>query len=123
MAILLSTVTSLHDRMYMYRDASDACRVVLTDHGAFVLINVYAPNAGPAPERPRAAYKCKFLQALHSKALQLRDAGRQVGNCSLSCISIMSYSIYNSITCSIISKCTQHIHWHRNPCSQRGSLG
>ncbi|KAL3135379.1 minichromosome maintenance- protein, variant 2 [Trebouxia sp. C0010 RCD-2024] len=53
-------------------------RIVLTDHGPFVLINVYAPNAGPAPERPRAAYKCKFLQALHSKALQLRDAGRQV---------------------------------------------
>ena len=61
------------------------CRVVLSDHGAFVLINVYAPNAGPAPERPRAAYKCKFLQALHSKAVQLRDAGRQVSVCISSC--------------------------------------
>ena len=57
----------------------------MTDHGAFVLINVYAPNAGPAPERPRAAYKCKFLQALHAKAVQLRDAGRQVSFCTASC--------------------------------------
>ena len=67
------------------RETLQCCRVVLTDLGAFVLINVYAPNAGPAPERPRAAFKCKFLQALHSKAIQLRDAGRQVSFCSLSC--------------------------------------
>lgn len=53
-------------------------RVVLTDHGAFVLINVYVPNAGPAPERPRAAYKYKFLEALKTKAVSLRDAGREV---------------------------------------------
>ena len=53
-------------------------RVVLTDHGAFVLINVYVPNAGPAPERPRAAYKYKFLEALKTKAVALRDAGREV---------------------------------------------
>ena len=61
------------------------CRIVLTDHGTFVLINVYAPNAGPAPERPRAAYKCRFLQALHSKAVKLRDAGRQVSFCISTC--------------------------------------
>ena len=54
------------------------CRVVLTDHGAFVLINVYAPNAGGGPEGPRAAYKYKFLEALRAKALALQDAGRQV---------------------------------------------
>ena len=54
------------------------CRVVLTDHGSFVLINVYVPNAGPCPERPRAAYKYKFLEALKTEALLLRDAGRQV---------------------------------------------
>jgi exonuclease III len=54
------------------------CRVVLTDHGSFVLINVYVPNAGPFPERPRAAYKYKFLEALKTKAVSLRDAGRQV---------------------------------------------
>ena len=57
------------------------CRVVLTDHGAFVLINVYAPNAGPAPERPRAAYKYKFLEALKAKAIGLREAGQQVSLC------------------------------------------
>ena len=54
------------------------CRVVLTDHGSFVLINVYVPNAGPSPERPRAAYKYKFLEALKTKAVSLQDAGRQV---------------------------------------------
>lgn len=53
-------------------------RVVLTDHGSFVLINVYVPNAGPSPERPRAAYKYKFLEALKTKAVSLQDAGRQV---------------------------------------------
>ena len=53
-------------------------RVVLTDHGAFILINVYVPNAGPSPERPRAAYKYKFLEALKIKAVSLQDAGRQV---------------------------------------------
>ena len=57
----------------------------MTDHGAFVLINVYVPNAGPAPERPRAAFKCRFLQALHSKAVQLRDAGRQASFGMSSC--------------------------------------
>lgn len=58
--------------------AAICCRVVLTDHGSFVLINVYAPNAGPFPERPRAAYKYKFLEALNAKALSLKNAGRQV---------------------------------------------
>ena len=50
----------------------------MTDHGAFVLINVYVPNAGPGPERARSAYKFKFLEALKLKALRLREAGQEV---------------------------------------------
>ncbi len=39
-------------------------RVVETDHGAFVLINTYVPNAGGARAgRPRADFKLRFLQA------------------------------------------------------------
>ena len=48
-----------------------------TDHGAFVVINVYCPNAGPAPERPRLAIKMRFLEALKRKADALASAGRE----------------------------------------------
>ena len=53
------------------------CRAVCTDHGAFVVINVYCPNAGPAPERPRLAIKMRFLEALKRKADALASAGRE----------------------------------------------
>ena len=40
-----------------------AGRTVETDHGAFVLLNCYVPNAGGAREgRPRAQFKLRFLQ-------------------------------------------------------------
>ena len=48
-----------------------------TDHGAFVVINVYCPNAGPAPERPRLAIKMRFLEALKRKADALAASGRE----------------------------------------------
>ena len=52
--------------------------MVLTDHGAFVLINVYAPNAGDrAAGRPRLAYKLRWLAALAAKAAALTAAGRE----------------------------------------------
>jgi len=53
-----------------------ARRAVCTDHGAFVVINVYCPNAGPAPERPRLAIKMRFLEALKRKADDLAS-GRE----------------------------------------------
>eukprot|EP00798_Chlamydomonas_sp_ICE-L_P005258 gene5258-18490_t len=34
-------------------------RMVLTDMVAFVLINVYVPNAGERPDRPRQDFKCR----------------------------------------------------------------
>jgi hypothetical protein len=55
-----------------------SCRVVVTDHGDFVLINVYVPNAGEKGER--SDFKCKFLRALKHKADSYRATGRKV-NC------------------------------------------
>ncbi|GLI67278.1 hypothetical protein VaNZ11_011462 [Volvox africanus] len=53
-------------------------RLVLTDHGAFVLLNVYAPNAGDRPERVRLPYKLAFLRALRAKMDELTALGRKV---------------------------------------------
>eukprot|EP00898_Chlorokybus_atmophyticus_P007263 jgi/Chlat1/7538/Chrsp62S07032 len=53
-------------------------RLVLTDHGTFVLINCYVPNAGPAPTRPRLRQKTAFLRALHEMALRLEGEGRNI---------------------------------------------
>jgi exonuclease III len=56
-------------------------RVVVTDHGAFVLLNVYVPNAG---DRKRAGgervdFKCRFLRALKEKADSFVASGKEVG--------------------------------------------
>ncbi|PRW56659.1 Exodeoxyribonuclease III [Chlorella sorokiniana] len=53
-------------------------RIVLTDHGAFVMINVYVPNAGDRPARARLPYKLRFLEALRRKCDDLTAAGRQL---------------------------------------------
>lgn len=46
-------------------------RVMQTDHGAFVLFNVYVPNAGGAREgRPRAEFKLRFLQVILEPTLE-----------------------------------------------------
>lgn len=51
----------------------------MTDLGAFVLINVYAPNAGDRKsENDRVDFKVRFLDALKHKADLFRDAGREV---------------------------------------------
>lgn len=55
-------------------------RIVETDFGpqAFVLINVYIPNAGERPERPRLATKIKFLKSLKAHCEALASQGRRV---------------------------------------------
>lgn len=53
-------------------------RVVITDHVAFVLLNVYVPNAGERPARSRLGFKLDFLRALKRKADEFRSRGRQV---------------------------------------------
>ena len=40
-------------------------RLIFTDHGSFVLLNVYVPNAGDHDEgRPRLDFKMRYLEAL-----------------------------------------------------------
>ena len=48
----------------------------MTDHGDFVLINVYVPNEGDNGER--RGFKCRFLAALKRKADGFRSQGRKV---------------------------------------------
>ena len=51
----------------------------MTDLGAFVLINVYVPNAGDRKlDNGRTDLKIRFLDALKQKADLFRDAGREV---------------------------------------------
>jgi len=55
-----------------WRPTTVCPRVVETDHGAFVLINTYVPNAGGARAgRPRADFKLRFLQARRGPAPSL----------------------------------------------------
>lgn len=54
-------------------------RLVDTDHGSFILINVYAPNAGEKEQgRLRLGFKLKFLEALKRKCDELVCLGRHV---------------------------------------------
>lgn len=53
-------------------------RLVVTDHGDFVLFNVYCPNAG-GKGRPRIEFKARFLEALWRKMEEFRvSRGRRV---------------------------------------------
>lgn len=47
-------------------ELDDEGRLVVTDHGEFVLFNVYAPNSGN--EGVRFEYKLKFLAAMEKKS-------------------------------------------------------
>jgi AP endonuclease-2 len=56
-------------------------RVVITDHGAFVLYNVYAPaitSDDPAAAAARVAYKARFFAALEARWRGARADGRAV---------------------------------------------
>jgi exonuclease III len=56
-----------------------ARRMLLVDLGAFVLVNVYVPNAGPrGAGTARRDLKTRFLRALKRKCDGLADAGREV---------------------------------------------
>lgn len=52
----------------LLEDFCNEGRLVETDHGSFILINVYAPNAGELEQgRPRLGFKLSFLNALKRK--------------------------------------------------------
>ncbi|PSC72426.1 exodeoxyribonuclease iii [Micractinium conductrix] len=53
-------------------------RVVVTDHGTFLLVNVYVPNAGDRPARARLPHKLRFLEALRRKCAELTAGGREL---------------------------------------------
>lgn len=53
-------------------------RFLQTDHGHFVLVNVYAPNAGVRPARARLGFKLRWLRALQERLDSLAAAGRHV---------------------------------------------
>ena len=53
-------------------------RILISDHGYFVVINVYVPNAGEKPERPRYSVKMQFLNNLLNKASQIESSGKKV---------------------------------------------
>lgn len=59
-------------------------RIVMTDHGTFVLLNIYVPNGGDRPARARVGYKLDFLRALRRRADAWRAQGREVriGGCA-----------------------------------------
>ena len=58
----------------------DEGRVLVTDHGAFQVWNVYVPNAGSdeAGGRPRLQYKLSFLRALKDKLIAAWRVGKHV---------------------------------------------
>ena len=53
-------------------------RVLATDHGTFVLFNLYAPNAGERPARARLGFKLQWFAALRERIDKLLDEGREV---------------------------------------------
>ena len=55
-------------------DLDDQGRCVMTDHGSFVLFNVYVPASGGQP----LAYKMKFLQALRRAMAKQRKQNKPV---------------------------------------------
>ena len=71
-------------------------RCLLTDHGAFVVVNVYVPNAG-GEGRPRLEYKMDFLSKLYTKLKILRDQGRSIILCSDINISPSSLDVYKAL--------------------------
>lgn len=65
------------------RDADiDLCRegrLIETDHGSFILINVYVPNTGQSTEwHPRLYFKLHFLKALKHRCDDIVNSGKEV---------------------------------------------
>lgn len=62
--------------------SEDLCnegRLMCTDHGSFVLLNVYVPNAGGDDEgRPRLDFKLRYLKALEQTCDELVRSGKHV---------------------------------------------
>jgi exonuclease III len=53
-------------------------RTLITDHGHYVVVNVYAPNAGQRPERSRLKFKLQWFAALRAKLDHFAGKGKQI---------------------------------------------
>ena len=58
--------------------APDEGRCLLTRHGSVALFNVYTPNGGQRPQRPRLSTKMRFLAGLFEAMQQERRGGYTV---------------------------------------------
>lgn len=57
----------------------DEGRVMITDHGAFIVVNIYAPNAGDHNQgRPRLDYKVRFYRALIEILQSYKAQGKEI---------------------------------------------
>ncbi|CAJ1961081.1 unnamed protein product [Cylindrotheca closterium] len=67
-------VKSANSRPLGRADLDDQGRCVMTDHGKFVLFNVYVPASSGQP----LSYKMKFLNALRREMQRQRNVGKEV---------------------------------------------
>lgn len=70
----MGTVVSANAQPLGCPELDDQGRCVMTDHGAFVVFNVYAPAGGGNP----MSFKMKFLKALRRAMQGQRSAGKRV---------------------------------------------
>jgi hypothetical protein len=89
--------------------------VVVTDLQAFVLINVYVPNAGSrSGDSARVDFKVRFLKALKEKCDSLSAAGRQACT-SLCAAAIRTYHRPELPSNTVVQPLTYIKQHHTNP--------
>ncbi len=76
-------------------------RVLETDHGDFILVNVYFPNGGNGPERLQ--YKREFYEHARSYFARLRKAGKGVIVCGDFNIAHNPVDVYSPGKCAKVS--------------------
>lgn len=65
-------------KLVVDNDVDSEGRALLTDHGSFVLINVYCPAFGREDQDGRSGFKRRFHEALSARCEALLRRGRQV---------------------------------------------
>lgn len=65
-------------KLMVENDVDSEGRALLTDHGAFVLVNVYCPAFGREGQDGRSGYKRRFHEALSQRCRALLRQGRQI---------------------------------------------
>lgn len=78
----LSPLDAKADWLGENSSAEDLCnegRLMCTDHGSFVLLNVYVPNSGDGDKgRPRLDFKMRYLKALEQTCDDLVRSGKHI---------------------------------------------